>query len=145
MRTSIRIRRHDRRGSILVLSSVILVVALAFTAMVVDLSYVSLTRTELQNAADAAALAGALELGSQSSTSAASTAAARTITMPSAATVGAGKTYIIKDESGGAATNNISIASVSSQTFDGAASPLVINTNYGTKTLYSDGANWFTI
>ena len=74
-----------------------------------------------------------------------STAAARTITMPSAATVGAGKTYIIKDESGGAATNNISIASVSSQTFDGAASPLVINTNYGTKTLYSDGANWFTI
>ncbi len=74
-----------------------------------------------------------------------STAAARTITLPSAVTVGAGTMYIIKDESGGAATNNISIASVSSQTFDGAASPLVINTNYGSKRIYSDGANWFVI
>lgn len=74
-----------------------------------------------------------------------STAAARTITLPSAVTVGAGTQYIIKDESGGAATNNISIASVSSQTFDGAASPLVINANYGSKRIYSDGSNWFTI
>lgn len=77
MRLLSRIRRSDRRGSILVLSSVVLVVALAFTALVVDLSYISLTRTELQNAADAAALAGALELGSQTSTSTASSLEAR--------------------------------------------------------------------
>ena len=77
MKTLIRLRRHRRRGSILVLSSVVLVVALAFTAFVVDLSYVSLTRTELQNAADAAALAGALELGDQTSASSTSSSTAR--------------------------------------------------------------------
>jgi hypothetical protein len=71
-----------------------------------------------------------------------STAAARTITLPTA--VGwAGKVYIVKDESGGAATNNITLATTSSQTIDGAASK-AIATNYGTLSVYSDGANWFT-
>jgi len=71
-----------------------------------------------------------------------STAAARTITLPTA--VGsAGKVYIVKDESGGAATNNITIATTSSQTIDGAASG-TISTNYGLSKVYSDGANWFT-
>src|SRR5438128_2357015 len=38
-----------------------------------------------------------------------STASARTINLPAAATCGAGKTYIVKDESGAAGTNNITI------------------------------------
>ena len=71
-----------------------------------------------------------------------STAAARTITLPTA--VGsAGKTYIVKDESGGAATNNITLATTGGQTIDGAAT-IAIAANYGVARVYSDGANWFT-
>lgn len=68
--------------------------------------------------------------------------AGRTATLPTAVGV-IGQTYIIKDETGTAATNNITIATTSAQTIDGASS-LVINTNYGQVTLYSDGANWFS-
>ncbi len=50
---------------------------------------------------------------------------------------------LIKDESGGAATNNITIATTSSQTIDG-ASTKVINTNYGVARVFSNGSNWFT-
>jgi hypothetical protein len=72
-----------------------------------------------------------------------STASARTITLPTAAGK-TGRRYIIKDESGGAATNNITIATTGGQTIDGAAT-LTINTNYGTNSVYSDGTNWFSI
>lgn len=71
------------------------------------------------------------------------TSAARTITLPTAVGV-TGKMYMIKDESGAAATNNITIATTSSQKIDG-ASTRVINTNYGFMSVYSDGANWLTI
>ena len=71
-----------------------------------------------------------------------STAAARTITLPAAATVGAGWTYIIKDESGGAGTNNIIVDGNGAETIDGAATQ-AINTNYGSMNLYCDGSNWF--
>lgn len=72
------------------------------------------------------------------------TSAARTLTLPSAVTFGTGGLLIIKDESGGAATNNITINRASTQTIDGQTS-VVINTNYGKVQLYSNGANWFTI
>jgi hypothetical protein len=71
------------------------------------------------------------------------TSSARTITLPSAATVRSGALYTIKDESGAAVTNNITIARAGSDTIDGATSK-VINTNYGVVTLYSDGTSkWF--
>jgi hypothetical protein len=71
-----------------------------------------------------------------------STAAARTITLPTA--VGsAGKVYIVKDESGGALVNNITLATTGGQTIDGAAT-IAIALNYGVARVYSDGANWFT-
>lgn len=73
-----------------------------------------------------------------------STAAARTITLIAAATAGAGKVYVIKDESGGAATNNITIDGNASETIDGATTK-IINTNYGSYTIICDGSNWFTI
>jgi hypothetical protein len=69
--------------------------------------------------------------------------AGRTVTALSAATAGAGYILIVKDEAGGAATNNITITPTSGN-IDGAASK-VINTNYGTVTIYSNGTNWFTI
>lgn len=70
------------------------------------------------------------------------TTAARTVTLRSADTV-AGRVYHVKDESGGAGTNNITIATEGSETIDGAASIAIVN-NYGSTGLYCDGSNWFT-
>jgi len=72
-----------------------------------------------------------------------STAAARTITLPTAA-VSAGKSYIIKDESGGALTNNITIDTETSETIDG-VNTYVISSNYGSVTVICDGTNWFIV
>lgn len=49
-------------GSTLVLVALLMVVLLGFAALVVDVGNLYLTKTQLQNAADAAALAGAQEL-----------------------------------------------------------------------------------
>lgn len=71
-----------------------------------------------------------------------STAAVRTITLPTAANATVGKIYVIKDESGGAATHNIIIDGNGSETIDGALTQ-AITTNYGSVQLYTDGSNWF--
>lgn len=65
------------------------------------------------------------------------------IGLPLPSLVGAGKTFIIKDEVGGAATTTITISSAGEKTIDG-ASTSTITTNYGVKHFYSDGANWFS-
>lgn len=64
MRTTTRLllRRLRQHGSITVLYVVMLPVFLGFTAFAVDFSRVLLAKQELQNAADAAALAGAAAL-----------------------------------------------------------------------------------
>jgi len=67
------------------------------------------------------------------------TTAPRTITLPAATD---GRAVVIKDQSGGAAGNAITVLPPAG-TIDGAAS-LPINTNYGVLRCYSDGANWFT-
>lgn len=54
--------RKLRRGSVLVLSACMLVIVFAFAAFTVDVGYITLTKAQLQNSADAAALAAALEL-----------------------------------------------------------------------------------
>ncbi len=53
---------QNRRGAIVVLTAVVMVVVLALVAFALDVSYLSLTKTQLQAAADATALAGAMEL-----------------------------------------------------------------------------------
>jgi hypothetical protein len=70
-----------------------------------------------------------------------STAAAHTITLPTA--VGCdGKRIAVKDVTGaGAGTNNITIATTSSQTIDGAA-PAAITATRRCVVYISDGANW---
>lgn len=72
-----------------------------------------------------------------------STAAARTITL---LTPSGGNTqiFIVKDESGGAATNNITVVAQGGKTIDGAANYL-ITSNYGSATFYYDGTNWGVI
>jgi len=63
-----------------------------------------------------------------------------TITLPAPTN---GRILIIKDSTGSAATNNITINPHASETIDGAAS-VVINVNWGEVQLQSDGTNWFT-
>jgi hypothetical protein len=69
-----------------------------------------------------------------------STAAPRTITLPT--DWSAGKILIIKDESGGAGTNTITVSG-NGKLIDGSATR-AINTNYGVLRLISSGAAWFT-
>jgi len=71
-----------------------------------------------------------------------STSAARTITIATEDIV-AGRIFIIKDESGAAATNNITIATAGAETIDGVPT-ITISANYGLARLYSDGVNLFT-
>jgi len=71
------------------------------------------------------------------------TTATRIITLATADCV-VGRLITIKDESGGAGTNNITIATEGSETIDG-SSTATISTNYGCIRLYSDGSNWFII
>ena len=65
------------------------------------------------------------------------------ITLPSAAAVANGRFYVIKDTTGLASTNNITIALNGADTIDGTAASNVINANFGYRKLVSDGvSNW---
>ena len=68
-------RDHHRRGVIIPLMAVIMVVLIAAAAFTVDFAYMHLTLTELQTATDAAAKAGTYALGSKQDVDAARTAA----------------------------------------------------------------------
>ncbi len=65
------------------------------------------------------------------------------VTLPSAE-VRPGRIYTIKDESGSASSNNITVSTEGSETIDGSATD-VISIDYGAKTFYSDGSDWFEI
>jgi hypothetical protein len=69
-----------------------------------------------------------------------STAAARAITIP-AACLFDGQSYIITDESGACGTNNITITPTGAN-INGSAT-YVMNANYESVMIYSDGTNWF--
>lgn len=66
-----------------------------------------------------------------------------TATLPTAVGI-AGRQYKIKDWKGKSATNNITIATTSAQTIDG-SSTKILNSNYSSLTVISDGANWSII
>ena len=53
---------HDQRGVVAVIVALCLIVFIGFTAFAIDIGHKYVVRNELQNAADAAALAGAYEL-----------------------------------------------------------------------------------
>ena len=71
------------------------------------------------------------------------TTAPRQITLRTSA-IKDGKIYKIKDESGGAGTNNITIVGQGGETIDGAANYVMTN-NYECIEVISDGTNWFII
>lgn len=67
----------------------------------------------------------------------------RTITLPEAAAVAEGRLYLVKDKTGNAFTNNILIATQSSDTIDGQSSH-VINSSFSTTALVGDGVSqWY--
>lgn len=73
-------------------------------------------------------------------------AGAVTVTLPTPASVQIGHVYIIKDYSGLAATNNITVKSAAGN-IDGTAGStgIIIATNYGSTMIYNDGTNYYTI
>jgi Flp pilus assembly protein TadG len=56
-------KKNRHRGAVLVLSAILMVVVLGIVAFAVDLGYIMLAKTQLQAAADAAALAAASSIG----------------------------------------------------------------------------------
>lgn len=67
------------------------------------------------------------------------TSAARTITLPTPTN---GRVLTVKDSTGSAGTNNITINPSAAETIDGGSS-YIINRNNGVVRLSSDGTNWF--
>ncbi len=70
------------------------------------------------------------------------TGAVTSLTLPTAQTV-SGRTIHIKDAGGNSGTNNITIDTEGSEDIDG-EDTYVIDVDYDSITLYSDGSNWFT-
>lgn len=65
-----------------------------------------------------------------------------TIGLPRPLLAGVGKSYIVKDEAGGASGTTITIVSAGEENIDGASST-TLSSNYASKSFYTDGANWF--
>jgi hypothetical protein len=59
------VRKSDRQGAIVPLTALLMIMLLAMVAFAVDLGYLAVARSEAQNAADAAALAGMSKLAEQ--------------------------------------------------------------------------------
>jgi hypothetical protein len=74
----------------------------------------------------------------------ASSSTTLTITLPETSTLQNGKKIIIKDESGNASVNNVTINTWTASFMDGATSS-VISSNYGGVSLIKSGNNWFII
>lgn len=70
------------------------------------------------------------------------TGAARSITLPTPA---AGLNFYIKDSTGTCATNNISIIRAATEQIEGVAATKILQTNWGSWRIISDGTNWFFI
>jgi len=71
------------------------------------------------------------------------TGSTRTVTIPTEDISREGAIFIIKDESGGANSNNITVATEASETIDGASS-VAITADHGVVRLYSNGTHLFT-
>ena len=86
--------------------------------------------------------AGDVSSAGQSVIGVTDTTSARTITLATA-DMKPGRIMIIKDETGAAATHNITVATEGTEKIDG-QDTITITANYGVLRVYSDGSNWFT-
>ena len=87
-------------------------------------------------------LAGNLTLSSTYYVVFVDTTAARNITLPAPVN---GTTFILKDISGLAETNNISLIRYSTEKIEGVAATRLLTTNWGIWTICSDGTNWYLL
>ena len=69
------------------------------------------------------------------------TSQAVTITLPATNTIAEGKIFLIKDEGGNAATNNITIATTGDVTIDG-NSTITMVSDYSSISVYYNGTEW---
>jgi hypothetical protein len=66
-----------------------------------------------------------------------------TLSLPNASGSISGRSYVIKDETGGAETNNIILNAISGNTIDGETS-ITIESPYASLNIYTDGSTkWF--
>jgi len=66
-----------------------------------------------------------------------------TLSLPNASGSISGRSYVIKDETGGAETNNIILNAISGNTIDGETS-IIIESPYASLNIYTDGnSKWF--
>lgn len=68
---------------------------------------------------------------------------APSVGLPDPASVGVGKTFIIKDEVGEAGTTTITIRSARERQIEAMGST-TISTAFGSKAFYTNGSDWFT-
>ena len=87
-------------------------------------------------------LAGNLTLSSSYYVVFVDTTAARSITLPAPAN---GTTFILKDISGLAETNNISLIRNGSEKIEGVAATRLLTTNWGVWTICSNGTDWLLL
>ena len=66
------------------------------------------------------------------------------LSLSTAATLADGKVIYIKDESGNATTNNITITPYSTETIDGSSS-IGITSSYGSVALIKNSGSWFLL
>jgi hypothetical protein len=101
--------------------------------------WVPLNRKEYRSVTDATAT-----LGADETIVGVNRAGVVTITLPTAQAALAGRPYVVKDESGAAATNNITVDTQGAELIDGAATD-TINTNFASIGYYTNGTDWFKI
>lgn len=77
MQTGYRVSRRQQQGAFLVIMSLLMVILLGVAALALDFSRVVALRAEMQNAVDAAALAGAVELNGKANAQLRARSAAR--------------------------------------------------------------------
>lgn len=71
-----------------------------------------------------------------------STSAAVSVVLPTPSSDNKGQIYTVKDESGGAATHNITVTVSGGSNIDGSSSA-IISSNYGSISFYCNGTQWY--
>lgn len=113
-------RRHGRQGNVAITVALCMVVLLSFAAFTIDLGYGRLVQHQLQNASEAAARAGSLQLDTTDDGMAAARAAAHSV---AAANTAAGQSVVLAEKD-----ITFGVWDDVSGTFTESDDPLLVNT-----------------